>query len=67
MTEEELKNIISEQKNLSSISNKILIEHMDKLSTEFDLTKENLIKMTHHLDFIEQLYDTILKEYQSRL
>ena len=32
----------------------------------FTLTKESLIKLTHHLDKLELTYNTILKEYNSR-
>ena len=33
---------------------------------DFDVTKENLIKMTSHLDKLELTYNTLLKEYQTR-
>ena len=39
---------------------------MDKLTTEFDLTKDNIIKSTLYLDKVEELYNNMLKEYQSR-
>ena len=34
--------------------------------TDFDLTKENIIGLTHYLDKVEELYNNTLKEYQSR-
>lgn len=67
MTEQELKNIISEQKNIQSKPNKILIEYMDKLSSEFETTKEKIIQLTYHLDIVEDLYNKVLKEYQNRV
>jgi hypothetical protein len=39
---------------------------MDKLTTEFDLTKESIINSTLYLDKVEELYNNMLKEYQSR-
>ena len=39
---------------------------MDFIQEDFALTKESLIKLTHHLDKLELTYNTILKEYQSR-
>jgi hypothetical protein len=39
---------------------------MDKLTTEFDLTKDTIIKSTLYLDKVEELYNNILNEYQSR-
>ena len=39
---------------------------MDTLSTEFEKTKENVIKLTYYLDNLENTYNTILKEYRQR-
>ena len=39
---------------------------MDFIQEDFVLTKESLIKLTHHLDKLELTYNTILKEYNSR-
>ena len=39
---------------------------MDKLSTEFELTKENIIGLTVYLDKIEEVYNNTLKEFKSR-
>ena len=39
---------------------------MDILTTEFDLTKENIINLTMYLDKLEELYNNTLKEFQSR-
>jgi hypothetical protein len=39
---------------------------MDKLTTDFELTKNNIINLTVYLDNVEELYNKILDEYQSR-
>jgi hypothetical protein len=39
---------------------------MEKLTSEFDFTKENIINSTIYLDKVEELYNNILKEYESR-
>lgn len=66
MTKEELQEIIDNQKNLSNMPNGNLIDYMDKLTTDFEDTKENIIKLTYYLDTVEELYNNILKEYQNR-
>lgn len=66
MTKEEFENIINEQKNLKNLQNSKLIEFMDKLSSDFDLVKKNIIDQTIYLDKLEEIYNNILKEYQNR-
>lgn len=66
MTKEEFENIVNLQNNLKEQPNTKLIEVMDKLTSVFDLTKENIISLTVYLDKIEELYNNTLKEYQSR-
>lgn len=60
---EKVTNIIKDYK---SSSNKDLIYVMTFIQNDFNLTKETLIKLTHHLDKLEIVYNTILKEYESR-
>jgi phage terminase Nu1 subunit (DNA packaging protein) len=55
--------IIKEHKTKS---NKDLTLAMDFIQKDFDLTKENIIKLTNHLDKLENSYNVLLKEYQSR-
>ena len=62
-TSEKALNIIKEYK---SQSNKDLIFVMDIIEKDFNVTKESLLKLTHHLDKLELTYDTILKELESR-
>lgn len=66
MTREELIEIKEQQKDLKNLPNSKLVEIMDKLSLEFEETKENLIKYTYHLDNVELMYNNTLKEYQER-
>ncbi len=66
MNKEEFENVIKLQSELKDQPNSKLIEIMDKLTTEFDLTKENIINSTLYLDKVEELYNNMLKEYQSR-
>jgi hypothetical protein len=66
MLKEELKNIIDQQSDLKNLPNSELIKSMDLLTTDFESTKQNIINLTYYLDNIEELYNLILKEYQSR-
>jgi hypothetical protein len=66
MKKEELDYIISEQKNLKDLPNTVLVEFMDLLSTDFDITKNNIIQQTYHLDKVEGLYNNVLKVYEGR-
>jgi hypothetical protein len=66
MKKEEFENILKLQSDLKDQPNSKLIEVMDKLTTEFDLTKDNIINSTLYLDKIEELYNNMLNEYQSR-
>jgi hypothetical protein len=66
MLKEELKNIIAQQSDLKNLPNSELIKSMDLLTTDFESTKQNIINLTYYLDNIEELYNLILKEYQSR-
>jgi hypothetical protein len=66
MKKEEFENIVNLQNDLKEQPNSRLIEVMEILSTEFDLTKENIINLTMYLDKLEELYNNTLKEFQSR-
>lgn len=61
--ENEIVEIIKDYKNRP---NKDLIKVLDLLSKEFEFTKTSLIKLSKHLDKVEQTYNTILKEYDGR-
>jgi len=60
---EKVKNIISD---IKSKPNKELTQVMDFLSQDFEETKKLIIDLTYHIDNIENLYNIVLKEYQSR-
>ena len=66
MKKEEFDNIIKEQLNLKDLPNNKLIEMMDLLTTDFELTKETIINSTRYLDKVEELYNNTLKVYQDR-
>ncbi len=53
-------------KDFQNKSNKDLIFAMDYIKKDFDLTKESVIKLTHHLDILEKSYEQLLKEYNNR-
>lgn len=67
MTKLELESIKSQIQNLKNLPNAALITFMDKLTSDFEVTKENLIQLTYHLDTVEELYNTILNEYKTRV
>jgi len=66
MKNEEYQTIIEEEKNLKELPNSKLIEFMDLLSSDFEITKQSIINSTIYLDKIEDLYNKILNIYQER-
>ena len=60
---EKILNIIKDYK---SSSNSDLLLVLKSIQKDFDLTKNNIIKLSEHLDKLEITYNTILKEYQTR-
>ena len=67
MTKEEITNKTMEVINApKSSSNSDLILAMEVVQKDFESVKETLIKLTHHLDSLENTYDLVLKEYNSR-
>lgn len=63
MDENKIQKIILDYKMKS---NKELEEAMDFLNSDFEKTKEYIVKMTYHLDGVERAYNKILEEYQKR-
>ena len=61
MKNEEFEIIVNEQKNLKSLPNTKLVEFMELLSSDFELTKQTIINTTLYLDKIEELYNNVLK------
>ena len=66
MKHEEFQHIVEEQKNLKDLPNTKLIEFMDLLSSDFELTKQSIINSTVYLDKLEELYNNVLNVYQDR-
>ncbi len=66
MKNEEFENIVTEQKNLKSLPNDKLVEFMNLLSSDFELTKQTIINTTLYLDKIEELYNNVLNIYKER-
>jgi len=54
-------------KDYKSSPNRDLTFAMDFIQEDFKFTKETLIKLTEHIDKLELTYNTILKEYESRV
>ena len=63
MNEDRITKILLDYK---TSPNKDLIEVMDFLENDFEDTKKNIIKLTHHLDSSEIIYNKILNEYKNR-
>ena len=59
----EILQIIKEHKDRS---NKDLKLAMDFIQEDFNITKESLIKLTHHLDKLENTYNILHKEFTNR-
>ena len=59
----EILQIIKEHKDRS---NKDLQLAMDFIQEDFNFTKENIIKLTQHLDKLENTYNLLHKEYTER-
>ena len=60
----EILQIIKEHKDRS---NKDLQLAMDFINEDYEFTKENIIKLTHHLDKLENTYNLLHKEYTDRV
>lgn len=56
--------IIKEYKDRS---NKDLKLAMDFIQEDFNITKENILKLSSHLDKLENTYNLIHKEYSERI
>lgn len=66
MNKEEFETILKEITDLKNLPNSKLIEIMDRITTDFETTKTNIINMTVYLDKLEELYNKTLSEYESR-
>jgi hypothetical protein len=59
----EILEIIKEYKERS---NKDLQLAMDFIQEDFNITKDSLIRLTHHLDKLENTYNLLYKEFTER-
>jgi len=66
MKDEKFEEIINEISNLKDLPNTKLVEYLDLLSSDFEVTKESIIKSTFYLDKVEEMYNRVLKIYQER-
>lgn len=53
-------------KNYKDSSNKDLVLALEFVQKDFEYTKETIIKMSEHLDKLENTYNLLHKEYNSR-
>jgi restriction endonuclease len=53
--------------NVKNRSNKDLFESRDELYNEFEKTKDLIIKLTKHLDTVQEYYEKINTEIGNRL
>lgn len=61
--DDKIREIINDYK---SLPNKDLEFGLQRISEDFEETKKLLVRLTHHLDSLEESYNSILKEYKSR-
>lgn len=66
MKDEQFKEILDSQTDLKDLPNSKIVEYLDLLSLDFEITKESIIKSTFYLDKVEELYERLLKIYQER-
>ena len=67
MTKEEIsKKAMEVIDNPSESSNSELKLAMDVIQSDFTNLKDNLIKITYHLDTLEETYNKLLTEYNKR-
>ena len=61
-----LNEIIEESKYKKNLPNKKLVDMMSELADEFEKTKKELIILTQYFDKLEETYDSLLTEYETR-
>jgi predicted RND superfamily exporter protein len=67
MTNEEFIKILDLYKDSKTKSNGELTKAMDSLTQTYDEIKTKIIDLTHYLDNVENIYNKILSEYNSRV
>lgn len=66
MTQEEFKVLNDTIKEIKNLPNNKLEDVMDKINAEFEVTKNSIISMSFYLDTLEEMYNSLLKEYKER-
>lgn len=66
MTQENFDKILKDQAEFKNLPNNILIGYMDVITEDFEETKKRIISSTIYLDKLEELYNNILKIYNTR-
>jgi hypothetical protein len=67
MTKEEMtKKTIEVINDPSSSSNSELTLALEIINKDYETTKDTIIKLTYHLDSLEETYNKVLKEYNKR-
>lgn len=64
---EEAKKALEILKDYKNKPNKDLVFVMDFINEDFENTKKTVIRLTEHLDKLEQNYNLVLKEHNLRL
>jgi DNA-dependent RNA polymerase auxiliary subunit epsilon len=62
----DIEKVIEIVADIKSKPNKELTQVMDFLAQDFEETKKLIVELTYHIDNIENLYNKVLKEYQTR-
>lgn len=66
MTKKEFESLKEEIKDIKNINNDKLIQIMENISIEFDVTKNSILSLSMYLDSLEEMYNFVLKEYEDR-
>ena len=52
--------------HIKNVPNAKLEETMDKISLEFESTKNTILGLSFYIDKLEEMYNNLLKEYTDR-
>lgn len=66
MSRKEFDEIKESIKNIKDKSNAEIYTILEKMSLEFDIVKNSLLSLSSYLDDVESIYNSALKEYDSR-
>ena len=66
MTKTDFENIKNKILDIKNQPNSELYDVLEKISVEFDITKNSILSLSSYLDELENIYNTTLKEYEKR-